>query len=380
MSCVKPLFRKDYKGLYVPIPCGYCMSCRLRRSQDLSFTMNVNLETAYKKGASASFVTLTYSERHVPRTDGNPLPRKSKAPSLPPAPLVGSAPQGLETLRKKDLQDFFKRLRKRLASDGYSNIKYLACGEYGDKEKYNGGLGRPHYHIGIIGIDKSYLDTVLSDLWIFGTYDVGVLKQGGFNYITKYFSKGVLGITSNTVYLDRGLERPFIVRSQHLCDDWLRSNSHQVMKNYTYINNGKEVPIPSYIRRQLDIDSHYKPDFSGLFAEAKKRHLRLADTRDYLSFIKNYECTLKNIKSAMPVEDVTLNLKSPVLPAKYDEKIALKYYEKINLKIVSSLGYSPEVVDFLENKKLCELYVSIVSQPKLISWSEAAQLLDYPPF
>ena len=69
-----------------------------------------------------SFVTLTYNNDNLPYNENAILP----------------------TLRKKDLQMFFKRLRSRI-----DKIKYFACGEYGDVTQ------RPHYHMILCGVGLS---------------------------------------------------------------------------------------------------------------------------------------------------------------------------------------------------------------------------------
>ena len=69
------------------------------------------------------FLTLTFDDDHIPN---------------PP------------TIAKRDVQLFLKRLRKKIAP---KQIRYYACGEYGEKVKMPGSdtLGRPHYHLLIFG-------------------------------------------------------------------------------------------------------------------------------------------------------------------------------------------------------------------------------------
>jgi len=52
-----------------------------------------------------------------------------------------------DSLIKRDVQLFIKRLRKEQDSRGSSKIKYYLVGEYGDLTK------RPHYHAAIFGED-----------------------------------------------------------------------------------------------------------------------------------------------------------------------------------------------------------------------------------
>lgn len=75
-----------------------------------------------------SFVTLTYDDEHVPRRD-----------------------DGVPVLYKRDLQLFWKRLRKALDRP----LRYYACGEYGRQ------TWRPHYHAVVFGLGEDRADLVL---------------------------------------------------------------------------------------------------------------------------------------------------------------------------------------------------------------------------
>lgn len=110
-SCISPYIVRDKKSnRSIPVPCNKCAVCIKRRISGWVF----RLQQEEKKSESAYFVTLTYNDKF----------------------LKGS-PDGLMTLCKKDLQDYFKRLRK-LSS---RKIKYFAVGEYGTEGD------RPHYHL-----------------------------------------------------------------------------------------------------------------------------------------------------------------------------------------------------------------------------------------
>lgn len=87
------------------VPCGKCKECLEDYSREWSFRI-MDEASKYKDNC---FITLTYAE--------NP-----------------------ESVSKRDLQLFMKRLRKKLEP---LKIRYYFVGEYGDKK------GRPHYH-GII--------------------------------------------------------------------------------------------------------------------------------------------------------------------------------------------------------------------------------------
>ena len=86
----------------IDIPCGKCIGCRLAYSKEWAVRIVKECESFEYN----YFLTLTYDDEHL------------KSPSLV----------------KKDLQDFFKRLRWFYKKNfNHDNIRYFACGEYGEK-------------------------------------------------------------------------------------------------------------------------------------------------------------------------------------------------------------------------------------------------------
>ena len=98
------------------VPCGQCLGCHIDYSREWANRMCIELDDNPK----AIFVTLTYNDAHLPRTSS-----------------------GTKTLRKRDLQLFWKRLRKAFPT---VKIRYYVAGEYGPK------TFRPHYHSIIYGL------------------------------------------------------------------------------------------------------------------------------------------------------------------------------------------------------------------------------------
>lgn len=116
----------------------------------------------------SAFVTLTYSD------ENNPV-----------------------TLVPKHLQDFLKRLRKKLEP---SKIRFYAVGEYGDQTE------RPHYHLAIFNfpsclhgwtrprthmLGKSCCAScdLIRDTWGLGAVFLGTLEDNSANYIAGYVTK-----------------------------------------------------------------------------------------------------------------------------------------------------------------------------------------------
>lgn len=108
------------------LPCGKCIGCREAKAKAWALRCTLELQ----QHRDAVFTTLTYNDENRP-----------------------------STLSKRDLQGFFKRLRKRLTrSDPTRTIRFFACGEYGDRTK------REHYHALVFGMAK-HEERVIQTAW-----------------------------------------------------------------------------------------------------------------------------------------------------------------------------------------------------------------------
>lgn len=135
------------------MPCGKCSHCKTKRREDWT----IRLLEEMKDHDNAVFVTLTYADENI-----------IYAEYLP-------------TLYKPDLQNFIKRLRKRL---GANKIRYYAVGEYGGKTI------RPHYHLIIFGLSRKNID-IIQKAWSLDNKPIGLVHVGNVNiktikYVTKY--------------------------------------------------------------------------------------------------------------------------------------------------------------------------------------------------
>lgn len=156
-----------------PCPCGRCPECVARRASWWSF----RLMEEEKISESAYFITMTYDTDHVPITKNCFL-----------------------TVCKKDLQDYFKRLRYAHSGSNFSGIRYYAVGEYGGRKK------RPHYHIILFNADlRNMFDGqsllaleyscyngkvhVMQKDWNKGTTTVGKVEGASVGYVLKYLTK-----------------------------------------------------------------------------------------------------------------------------------------------------------------------------------------------
>lgn len=116
--------------LYIAVPCGSCIICCKRKAGALATRAIMETESC---GSAPLFITLTYNNEHLPKNE-----------------------YGYPTLRKSDLQLFFKRLRSLLDNQNISHsLRYLACGEYGSHTK------RPHYHLLLWGFPLSHFKDII---------------------------------------------------------------------------------------------------------------------------------------------------------------------------------------------------------------------------
>lgn len=160
--CITPLTIKNpAKVIYNPsrdrairVPCGKCPQCLKRRQNQWAFRLNEEK----KKSTSCSFITFTYED--------------------PPLTSCGK-----QTLKKKDFQDFMKRLRKQIKNYG---IKYYMCGEYG------GITQRPHYHAIMFNLPQSYLQNSdkLHSAWGHGHIYLAKANLATMHYVVGYLQKG----------------------------------------------------------------------------------------------------------------------------------------------------------------------------------------------
>lgn len=208
MMCLNP-FILVQKGMPdMKLPCGRCRWCRVMRSNE--WAMRMMHERSNHD--DAVFVTLTYREENLPKG---------------------------RILVKKDLQDFFKRLRKNITP---KKIKYYACGEYGER------FGRPHYHTIIFGIgcgDKN----IIYKSWELGFIKVGIVNKKSCRYVSKYITKAPLGKSRKELEKD-GIEQPFQICSRGIGLSWLLENAESVGSK-GLSRRGRKISLPRYYVKKL---------------------------------------------------------------------------------------------------------------------------------
>lgn len=210
MQCLSPIFVNSPKGR-IFVPCGKCNFCLSNRRSEWTFRLKVE----QKASKTAFFLTLTYSPENYPE-DGK--------------------------LKKRDLQLFFKRLRKeqdkllvRLGSSKneplkWPKIKYYACGEYGTETH------RAHYHAIMFNLHP---DLDLFKLWGLG-HVVCVASNGAtIHYTTKYI-------------INKEQDDVFALMSKGMGDNYdINADYHRKGSINHVVSEGIPMRMPRYYREKF---------------------------------------------------------------------------------------------------------------------------------
>lgn len=188
------------------------------------------------------FVTLTYSDEHLP--EGG-------------------------TLVKKHVQKFMHDLRRHPQFDGYP-IKFFACGEYGDETL------RPHYHLLLFGADfpdkklysKSqrgdslFTSDLLDKIWRLGQCKIGALTYESAAYCARYTlqKSGKKFDTGHYQKLDTSTgeiievqpEFNLMSRRPGLGQSWFDKFSGDVFPDDFILVNGRKTKPPRYYDKLLE--------------------------------------------------------------------------------------------------------------------------------
>lgn len=226
----------DINQEYIPIPCGKCIGCRLDYSRH--WAERCMLEASYHE--NNMFLTLTYDDNYLP-----PCKEGSK----------------IHSLRKRDIQLFMKRLRKKFPDQ---KIRFYACGEYGTSSM------RPHYHLILFGLKLDefeflkrkngftyYTSRQLADLWPFGFHSFTDVSFDTCSYVARYVMKKQKG-PSRSVYDDLNYEPEFTLMSRKpgIGKQFYDDHNDIVVKPY-YIptrEGHKTVRSNRYFDKLFDID------------------------------------------------------------------------------------------------------------------------------
>lgn len=246
--------KDGYADKEVIVPCGRCIGCRLDRSRDWA----VRCMHESSMWPDNVFLTLTYDDAHMP-DDGS--------------------------LRKKDFQDFMKRLRKHFES---RKIRFFHCGEYGGK------LGRPHYHAIVFNLDfddkyeyklasdgsQLWISDTLNQIWGKGFCIIGAVTFESCAYVARYIMKKMTGEDSYLHYVDpdtgviKSKEYVTMSRRPGIGGDWFQKYHSDVFPRGYVLSNGHPASPPRYYEKELDKLNHsaylsYKDKLAKIARERK---------------------------------------------------------------------------------------------------------------
>lgn len=252
------------------VPCGKCEECIRSNAQD----WRLRLEEEYENSLSAVFITLTY--------DDSCLSFERVSDSF-------GSPHVIPAVSKRDVQLFFKRLRKKLVSLGhFDSLRYFLVSEYGPTTL------RPHYHAIIFNLplfsQNPYLQRVkasqlIEKEWNNGFVKVDPVTHGRISYVTKYISC--------VTYLPEWYPKPFRLMSKGLGKSYLYK--HELIKWHRdtcndFVPRGTiKQRLPRYLK-----DKIFDDDMKSVIHERKiAYHLeqlaKLADSypsyADYVRYV-----------------------------------------------------------------------------------------------
>jgi len=273
--CLTPFAKKSKEGDYDYFPCGKCPPCLKRRVSGWSF----RLMQEGKRSASAWFVTLTYNSDNLQFSN-----------------------KGFKNLYKKDLQDFFKRLRKRMPD---VPIKYYAVGEYGTINM------RPHYHAIMFNVDPHAVQMA----WSKNGKSMGDLHFGDVNgatigYTLKYMSKP----SKIPLHKNDDRTKEFSLMSKGLGENYITVTTNRwhtrSLLNRMYLNvDGKKIAMPRYYKDRLYTETerqtiafHAKIDneiregknLEEMIAKYGDDYTRIKAEGDIAAFRKMHKSALQN--------------------------------------------------------------------------------------
>jgi hypothetical protein len=213
------------------------------------------------------FITLTYDDDNLPPSN---------------------------SLVRKDVTDFLKRLRQYAVRSCGKYIRVYGCGEYGEL------FFRPHYHLCIFNfdfVDKKkfrvsprgdviYKSDRLEKLWDFGFSEIGSVTFDSAGYVARYCLKKITGDKADEHYHYVDAEGrshyllpefPIMSLKPGIGQPWL-DKFHSDVYNYDFVRVGnRKMRPPRYYDNWFEIK--YPSDFNTVEQE-RKRKARALGKRD----------------------------------------------------------------------------------------------------
>lgn len=272
--------KEGYDDLKVIIPCGQCIGCRLEKSRQWAIRC-VNESQMHEENC---FITLTYRDEDIPEN---------------------------LSLVKKDLQEFYKRMRKTI------KFRYFSSGEYGDL------YGRPHYHSCIFGYrpDIGEMDTQMHPLgrceickdiktkskeiplyhskwidekWKKGHVIIGEVTFESAAYVARYVMKKMSGEKSKNHYGGRIPEFALMSRKPGIGATWYdKYKTDLYPRDKQIIRGGIQCKPAMYYDRKYDLENprkmrilHYRREKNAKMMDEIERSWERLKTKETVKKIK----------------------------------------------------------------------------------------------
>lgn len=217
----------------IKLPCGNCPECQ--KEYYMAWATRGSRELM--QWETSLFITLTYDDENYPAD---------------------------KSLKKKHVQDFIKRVKKRFQSSPENPIRQIYCGEYGEKTL------RPHYHCVLFNMDfidkkrhyktdqghQVYISEELSRLWGKGNAEFGYATPGTIAYVFKYILKKKTRKEKSkplVIEIDgthHTVEHEFIESSRNPGIGAISRKSKSINKGFLVVNGVKQK-LPKYLLNYL---------------------------------------------------------------------------------------------------------------------------------
>lgn len=247
----RPIFgwEGEKQGLtQLELPCGKCPECQ----KDYYTSWATRGSRELMKWDSSIFITLTYDEENLPHDN---------------------------SLNKKEIQNFIKRVKKHFKSSKQNPIRQTYCGEYGSR------TNRPHYHAILYNCDfhdktrlyisksghQVFKSEKLTELWGKGIAEFGYATPESIAYVYKYIlKKKTRKEKKQPLVIERDgityeVAHEFIESSRNPGIGAIARDSESIKKGYLSVN-GHKKKIPKYYMEHL---KKFFPDTYDYLANLK---------------------------------------------------------------------------------------------------------------
>lgn len=236
---ISPLYNTGYKI----VPCGNCISCKLRHARD--WQTRITAESSLYRENYA--ITLTYNDDNLPMKE---FPTFIDVDDFGEVRSYSSV--ALPTLNYDHVQLFKKALLEDLRRHGHVGVRFFAAGEYGAKNL------RPHYHLIMMNLPLNdlkfwktsdsgipiYRSHYLEQFWQHGFVSVQYSNEYAAGYVARYTLKKIRDLGKDL----GGLVPEFVHMSNRpgIGAAYCQAHRDQIIKNDSIYLNGKKLPVPAY--------------------------------------------------------------------------------------------------------------------------------------